>query len=503
MLAEMDSATGKPIQESIRELPLKYGIRLGKTGSFPAVAGYSVSTDRRISKVDMVEGSLSPILFFSGISYGWHEDLELQDFQVAEDGTIELLWSESKGAGGLLEKLKMEKVEKIPIIIRGRFLSSDTWFGNKVAQFNMENSTYHVIVEDCGSGNDEEDFARLTSIQMSAGGGPDIVNSILMKDYIEGMLEKGTLEELNPYMEASGIREEDYFPLTFASLRQGEHIYGVNPSIVVWDTEISEEVLGSREVPNIEALADILLARNEKGIYRKGYNSAEVLESFLQGTESLWGMIDWENGSCDFDSSLFGKLLEAAKRYGDDGRTNLDSITDLSVLRSVLHFEGQARQEADGKVSIGVLFDDGCYPVSEWVYALSINANSPHKEAAWEFICFLISEEAQLEDSTSLSMPLHKEAFDAWMQKCIDKYAVVGQENGVSVPMYNGRAITDEMQAEFKEKIEAARPLPIRTVPILDIILEEAKAYFDGYKNEQDVVAVINKRVQLYLDERK
>ena len=127
------------------------------------MAGYSVSTDRRISKVDMVEGSLSPILFFSVISNGWHEDLELQDFQVAEDGTIELLWSESKGAGGLLEKLKMEKVEKIPIIIRGRFLSSDTWFGNKVAQFNMENSTYHVIVEDCGSGNDEEDFARLTA----------------------------------------------------------------------------------------------------------------------------------------------------------------------------------------------------------------------------------------------------------------------------------------------------------------------------------------------------
>ena len=95
---------------------------------------------------------------------------------------------------------------------------------------------------------------------MSAGGGPDIVNSILMKEDIEGLLEKGTLEELSPYTASSGIREEDYFPLTFASLRQGEHIYGVNPGIVVWDTEISEDVLGSREVPNIEALADILLA---------------------------------------------------------------------------------------------------------------------------------------------------------------------------------------------------------------------------------------------------
>ena len=31
-------------------------------------------------------------------------------------------------------------------------------------------------------------------------------------------------------------------------------------------------------------------------------------------------------GSCGFNTPLFGKLLEVAKRYGDDGNKNLDSI---------------------------------------------------------------------------------------------------------------------------------------------------------------------------------
>lgn len=73
----------------------------------------------------------------------------------------------------------------------------------------------------------------------------------------------------------------------------------------------------------------------------------------------------------------------------------------------------------------------------------------------------------------------------------------------VSKRVYNGRLITDKMCTEFKARIEDARPLPIRTAPLLDIILEEAGDYFNGSKSVEEVSEVINKRVQLYLDERK
>ena len=268
LMAEIEPSTGKLVQETVWELPFKYEVFLGKTGSFPAAVGYTNSADdRQIAVVDMAEGSLSPILFFNGTSYGWHTNSDLMDFQMTTDGKIELLWTTGlNGSEGLWEKLRMEKVEKIPIVVRGIF-DGDTWFANKVAQFNMKNSTYHVVVEDCGSGNDQEDFARLTSIQIGAGQGPDIISGALMSDYIEGMLEKGALEELNSYMEASGILEEDYFPLAFASWRQGEQIYTVNPLMSVWDIEMAEEVLGDCETPNIETLADALLAWDGGGVY--------------------------------------------------------------------------------------------------------------------------------------------------------------------------------------------------------------------------------------------
>ncbi len=505
-LAEADSATGEPVAESVRELPWKFEVYLGKAGDFPAAMGYNLNTDRQISGADLEEGSLSPILYFTGLSYGWHDDLTLQDFQVRKDGVIEFLWTGAGGAGGLLERLEMEKVEKIPIVVRGR-LSGNKWFGNRVIQFNRENSTYHVVVEDCGSGNNEEDFARLTSIQIGAGGGPDIINGSLMRDYMEGLLDKGALEDLTPYMEVSGVREEEYFPLAFGSLRQGEHIYGVNYNVIVWDYKVAADLPGSREMPDIEKLADALLAREGEGRYCRGYDAGEVLRVFLQGSEDLWGMVDWESGSCEFHTPLFGKLLEAAGRYGDDGRKNMESIAVYRSLSDVLELEGLTgthETEFEGKVTSGILFDDGCHAAYSWAGDMSINANSSHKEGAWEFIRFLISEEAQSADFRGVWFPpVHREAFDAWEQWFLNQYTNVHKEGLVSERLYNGRPVTDEMLVEFRERIEDARPLPFRTVPLLDIILEEAEDYFNGFKSAEEVSGVINRRVQLYLDERK
>ena len=117
----------------------------------------------------------------------------------------------------------MEKVEKIPLVCRGIFYN-DFWLAERVSWFNQANSTYHVVLEDCGMGNDIEDFARLTSVQMSAGKGPDILCGEFIEDYIDGMTAKGVLEELTPYLEASGIRKENYFSPVFSTWQQNEQI---------------------------------------------------------------------------------------------------------------------------------------------------------------------------------------------------------------------------------------------------------------------------------------
>lgn len=501
-LEEMDSDTGLCIPESRTELSLQYQVYLGNGGAFPAVTGYNLEDiSRRIMTINPEDETMSLVLSFSGTSYELRTDLELQDCRVLEDGSVELLWTQRNGTGGLRESLKMEKVDKDILVLRGVFWH-DAWLTNKINQFNSASSTYHVILEDCTDGREWEDFFRLTNVQIGAGKGPDILGgNVLPQEYISGMLEKGALEELTPYMEAAGIREEDYFPLTFATWRQGENIYSVNSRMSLWGEMIDGEVLGSSEIPDMETLADALLAQEQDGVYFEGWDSGEVLRSFYQGTDSLWGMVDWESGTCDFNTPLFGKLLEAARRHGDDGRKNPEStIVSKRYVDCILDYN----RNAEGQVTSGVLFDDGCHLVSFPTYTLAINANSPHKDGAWEFICSLISEEAQTGDMVYHEAPVNRKAYELWTQWSIRQLAEVSYENGVAIyPIYYGTDVSEEKQAALIKEIENAAPLPLRTEPILEIILEEAEDYFRGYKSAEEIRSVVNNRVQLYLNERK
>jgi len=503
-LAQLDPDTGEIVPDSQIDLPYSFEVFFGCAGDCPAVTGYGQNdAGYKIMKINPQDQSLSPMLYLTGTSYGWHSLMELQGLNVLQDGSVELLWTDENGLNCLYEKLWMEKVTKIPIVVRGIFYNN-TWLADRAALFNSQNDSYHVVIEDCGAGNDAEDFYRLTSIQIASGKGPDILcGNIYLEVYIDGMLEKGALEALNPYMEASGVKEEDYFAPTFSTWRQGETIYGIKYMLNVTAYQISEEVLGSRKTPDIETLVDALLACEGDYVYEKGYASSQVLYSWLAGTDSLWGMVDWEAGSCDFNTPLFEKMLKAAARFGDDGRkASASSIRRLLRLQNFLNFKGSAEQEAEGLVTGGLLFDDGCYAASFSEGTLAVNASSAHKDGAWEFIRYLISEESQSKEFDFTVTPVNKKAFEKWMQAEIEKYTQIRYVNGVQqIPFRYGEDTSEKKKEEYRTALNEARPLPRRIQPILDILLDEAESYFNGSKNAQEVADVVNNRVRLYLNE--
>lgn len=511
-LAELDPSTGRILSESVTELPFQrdFPAVLGSKGDSPAVLGYCNEDDNlRVVAVDETEGGAVPVLYFAGTSYGRHIDMTQQDFRMPETGRVEILQSDADGADCLLERLQMEKVERIPIVVRAGTLVFDD-FRKAIALFNQKNSSYHVILEECVNQENLEDFARLTSVQMNAGNGPDLLyGSDLMADYVSGMLEKGALEDLKPYMEADGIREEDYFPLVFSAWRQGEKIYGAVYRTWIWQRTIREEVLGSRNTPDMETLVDALLAREGECLYASGYGADQVLQEWLEWTESLWGMVDWGQGSCNFDTELFRKMLEAAARYGDDGRKSPTlAVAGGNSFQNVFTFSHSAGLEAKGEVICGPLFDDGCYADADSYAILSINANSVHKDGAWEFIRFLLGDEIQGVSSDTVSMlmgsaPVNREYFREWTEYTITKGTRREAGMGYLNVPYEGVVVSEEWKAEYINAIEEARYQPVRTAFVLEIILNEAEEYFKGYKSAEEVIEVINNRVQLYLDENK
>ena len=162
-----------------------------------------------------------------------------------------------------------------------------------------------------------------------------------------------------------------------------------------------------------------------------------------------------------------------------------------------------AEQMAEETVSVGTLFDSGCHVVSYPLYTMAVNANSANKEGAWEFIAFLLGDEIQYREEAHLP-PVHRQSFDKWLEWELEiltkKDRIKGKEFS---PVYYGENSSTEKRNAYKKAIEDARPLPMRTAPILAIIQEEAKDYFNGSKRVEEIIQVINNRVQLYLDERK
>lgn len=336
-------------------------------------------------------------------------------------------------------------------------------------------------------------------------------------------MAKGAFVDLRPYMEKSGINEEDYFPAAFDYWRDGDKIYSASMLARTKGLWISEELLGSREEPDIETLVNALLAYPEKAMFKSAWESDQVLDYFLIGSEDLWGMINWEQNTCDFDGELFRKMLQVAKEYGYDAKKDYPTVSEFTS-DTFYKYQTSAQLESEGKVYVGYIFEDGCYPSINQTGVMVINSNSDeaHREGAWEFIKFLLSEEVQSTIHHS-TYPVNKNAFETIAAREIEEGSVVYSvnANGVTTKEIKTAAsvwaelkgdeaafkaiydLTEEKVGEIRVLLDSCKALPINTAHIRGIICEEAAAYFDGSKSIQEVVPIIENRVQLYLNEKK
>lgn len=473
------------------------------------------------------EKSREKLLLFEGTSY--YEDYQkkhIQGFRVAEDGSIELLRSDGRmrRSGSLesergtcdLEILRLVDVgeEKIPVVIRGMYFNSK-WMKDQVVRFNQTQKDYYVVLDEWQDGTDAGEFIRRTGVEIATGKGPDIICGELLEESIYNLVQRGIFEDLKPYMDKSGLKEEEYFPFAFSSWREGDKIYSINWFGKLQGYRMNESVLGSREEPGIEALMDALLEYEENAFYLYNEDSLDILRLFMEGSEDLWGMVDWEKRDCDFSGELFAKILKAAQRYGYDKRFHYPAIAQRRSCDNIVLFDSRAEQIEEGMVTSGVLFDDGCHAaVKAEYFILAMSASSFHKEGAWEFLKFLLEEESQFAID-DYEIPAYKKAFDANAAKMLEnKDAQKGQAGyrsmsslttveGEMVTMYERSTndLSEEKIAELRKTIEEAKPIPIRTAPILDIVCEEAADYFSGSKSIEEVRQIIENRVRLYLEE--
>lgn len=459
--------------------------------------------------VDLKKGARTLELPFKGTFYTFPDMESAEDFW-AEGNKAGIIWS-----SGMEEKLSRVSIgkEKEIIVVRGSNLSrGDGWLKKQIQLFNQSNDAYCAVSEECGAGRDRSDFVTETNLKLAAGKGADIICEDALSEDIYSMIGNGIFADLTPFMEASGIGDEDYFPAAFAQWKYEGKCYGIAPDMYLYSYVMDKSLLKNGEELTIDTFLDIMLdGDGKKDIFRS--DAEWILEFLLQGSEDLWGTVDWEAGSCDFGGERFFRMLQAAKQCAYSKQQESQTIFDgVGNAFGFYNFETESEMEARNHRLGGPLFDDGCHAqISSKNSVMGINANSAHKEGAWQLLLFLLGYDAQSEKAFTSAFPVNRKAFDMVAQREIQAGAIewetrmIGgiETKWVKYRKGDGKDLTQEKVDEMIRCFEDAKTLPLRTQPLIPIILEESADYFSGVKSKEEVIALVQNRVQLYLDEHK
>ena len=230
------------------------------------------------------------------------------------------------------------------------------------------------------------------------------------------------------------------------------------------------------------------------------YTPVNLLRYFFRMSDDFYGMVDWEGKTCDFSGELWEQILRVCGQYGLTER-NME-WEEVAGWGSTYNFSDLAWRVRDagqqGMMQAGYPSEEGM--VNElWLDSVAINADSGHKEGAWQFIRFLLEEENQKLVSAEHIMPVHVGALE-WS---VEEYLYDYYNNTMTSD--GGYIIRPELPEGIEEKfwecLANAKPASYRTEQVLAIIEEEAELYFTGDKTVEEISAVIENRVKLYLAE--
>lgn len=418
-------------------------------------------------------------------------------FILTEEGKLEQLQSDRGGKffAESLCKINPEATGKILLTYRTSMATAEE--KQLITQFNKDNEKYYVVLEE-GGDMYWADYQNRTSMEIATGKGPDLITPLAVQN-MSSLAEKGALENLEPYFQASGISPDDYFPVAVNDLGMGTGIYAVGSRMSLDIFYIREDFVEDVQDTNLEEILNNMEAYEGNAVLNStfGYDSGSVLWFFLHMSDDLFGMVDWENKTCDFSGELWEQLLRVADRYGVTERNKGDEeIASFFLTMDSLYTFARvdAESHSRGMAAVGYPSDEGM--VSRiGANTIAVNASSQNKEGAWAFLQYLLSEKVQRQIAEN-AFPVDKEIF----QEAVDN---VDKETVYAYDRYTGQEIyvTDESIADCLAWIERGKLNPTHTEYILDIVVEEAEFYFAGDKSMEEISDTIENRVRLYLME--
>lgn len=393
-----------------------------------------------------------------------------------------------------------------------------------VIRFNRASDRYHITIE---LYEGEEGNVRLDADLVSSDA-PDLLN--LSNLDVAKYGRKQVLEDLSVYLEGSTkLSPGDFQEGILESYTIGGRLVGI-PSGFACLT-----LLGHTSEVGSEAgwtLADI------RGLTEKYPGRKLNGRSFHSNMEDICGdyivdtFIDWEKGECSFESEEFRSLMQWLGDHsgiltGYYGVAEVENpLVGTAVVRKIYDFFSYVSRSGENVTSMGYPSMDGSPRYHGMCFnAVGIPAKSGHREGAWEFIEYFLSEEAERTWESAYCFPSRRDLLDKMLEDAMTpEYQMTDGEVrtdsegspeekwkwGGSYWNLDGELVEYLYTSATREEADALRDMIAHTdfslkdgvqEDIIAIIAEEAEGYFNGDKSLVEVTKVIQNRVSTLVQE--
>jgi len=326
--------------------------------------------------------------------------------------------------------------------------------------------------------------------------------------------KKGILADLYSMMENdSAFNKDAVIPSILKICETDGHLYKLGTGFALSGFVGAKSIIGDRTGWTVDEFNSIAESLPDKVTPLIGYSQSELLDWSLSANMDSY--VDSKSGSVRFDSDDFRSLLDYAKTYGEPD-SDMDAIRPGSAgmiangeLAMQQTWIGSPTEYAEEVVTFGEPISVTGYPTSEKSTAscympamLAIYSGSGNKEAAWEFFKYFYTEKAQTSLYPKNQIPVLKSVFEEQVETALNPDPNTGgsmlvDSAGNPVPM------SAEIAEGYRDLINGMNSLGSYDYEIRDIVLEEVAPYFYDQKSQNDVIAIIQERVQTLVDERQ
>ncbi len=381
-----------------------------------------------------------------------------------------------------------------------------------VTEFNRYNDDIRIeLVSYYDAGRDQ------LSLDLISGTAPDLI--VVTESMRDMLADKGVFVDLYEMMELDADFDRDDLMTQVIDLYEIDgKLYSLAPDFFLMSIWGSSDVIQGRSGVTLDEFEEILEENGRDVNAVWGFSVDE--DVLITLCKINWDvLIDWESRTCDFESETFRMMMEfAAERVigSSTGASYRDSIRSgecLMEMGSIASVADHQLEEAIWDTDleyIGYPTESGSGTALKFISdQLAINANCEQKEAAWEFLKYYLTNgllghgfpvvTALFEEQMELAMEDDYEwAIDAGEIQLMNKGNYY--DNSTDEYIYVYKASQEDVDTVIA-LINSADRRYYSFTEVQNIITEEAAYYFAGQKSYEVVAALIQNRVQLYLNE--